>query len=133
MYIHLDSDKMDVPVKIIAGSGYPRPINKTEKNLILKGLAEIGSNGGTIKVLDAQGRKAVCSVEPEELRSQIDSLVIIGKCQCGDPDCHTVQFQHFQPGCSYKIVETKLEDDRTMRIFINGENGLLSGLEIIRE
>ena len=124
---------MAVPVKIVFGGGYPRPITQAEKDYIMKGLDSLGPNGSPIPVKDEDGKQAVCWVEKEDLVNQLDSLVIVGVCQCGDPDCHTVQFQHHKAGSSSKIVEMKLEDGRSMSVYINRERGLLSGLEIIRE
>jgi hypothetical protein len=124
---------MAILAKIIAGSGYPRPIAGFEKDYIIKGIESLGNNGSPIPVELEDGKAGIFWLDNDEFINQLDSLIIIGKCQCGDPECHTVQFQHYRAGYSIKLVEMILEDGRIMRIFINRELGLVSGLEIIRE
>ena len=109
---------------------YPRPIDQFEKEYLLRGLGMLDE---AKPIQGEDGLGAVTWVYKDELAMQIDSLIVIGRCQCGDPDCHTIQFQHHRGGFSEKIVEMALEDGRTLSIYVDRERGLLSGLEVIRE
>ena len=111
---------------------YPRPIEQFEKEYLLRGLVML-DEAKPIPIPGEDGTGAVAWIYKEELVMQIDSLVVIGRCQCGDPNCHTVQFQHHRGGHSEKIVELALDDGRTLSIYVDRERGLLSQLEVIKE
>lgn len=122
---------MAMPIKIFS-LDYPRPINRTEKEFLIRGLGVLDKSK-PIPVPGEDGRRAVNWVYMDDLVMQIDSLIVIGKCQCGDPNCHTIQFQHHRCGQSEKIVELSLEDGRILSIYIDRERGLITQLEIIKD
>lgn len=124
---------MAVPIKIIPSGGCPRSISTVEKEYLLFGISTIGENGNPIPLLGEDGSTVEHMIDRGNLESQVDSLIVIGICQCGDPDCHTVQFQHYSSGLSSEVFKTELEDGRTMSIFINQKSGLISGLQIVNE
>jgi hypothetical protein len=118
-------------IKIFSTCDYPRPITQEEKEFLIRALGMLSSDE-PIPVNDASG-KAVNWVQKDDLVFQIDTLVVIGRCQCGDPDCHTIQFQYHRSGFSEKILEMVLEDERILSIYIDKEKGYLTCLEIYKE
>ena len=124
---------MTFPIKIISTGGYPRSITSAEIEYLHFVISTIEDTSSPIPVFGEDDSTAIQWVERKDLESQVDSLVVIGICQCGDPDCHTVQFQHYSPGQSLEIIKTDLEDGRTISISINQKSGQISGLQIVKE
>jgi hypothetical protein len=44
------------------------------------------------------------------LVQEIESLRVISKCDCGDPECHTIRFQNYEPGYSREIITYHTEE-----------------------
>lgn len=70
-------------------------------------------------------------VDQRPYLGQIDSLQVVSQCKCGEPNCHTVQFQYFRPGKSAGLVCYHTEDKRQLIIHVDEDTNLLSELEII--
>ena len=113
-----------------------RKLTKQEKDWLMQGLKcletgeyrfggkwEIGETG-KIKPLDPPKDSAA-------YLQQIDDLRVVHKCKCGDADCHTIRFQHFEKGKCGVIVSNSIEDGRMLIIDVNKETNLLAGLELI--
>ncbi|CAN5632167.1 MAG: hypothetical protein ACR2N0_18320 [Rubrobacteraceae bacterium] len=62
--------------------------------------------------------------------TQLGELRVVGECECGEPNCHTIKFQHFGEGASVAFVDHHTEDGRMLTIF-EDEAGMLSELEVI--
>jgi hypothetical protein len=107
-------------------------INQIERGFVMMGLGILRKNSESVPLKGDNG-EVVNWVDVDELYQQVDSLVVIGKCQCGDPMCHTVQFQHYKVGQSSEIFSTVLDDSRTMSIFVNRMTGMLSGLQVVAQ
>lgn len=70
-------------------------------------------------------------VDPRPLLDQVDSLRVVGRCECGDPRCHTIRFQHYERGKSVAIVSHSTDDGRLLVIHVHEQTGLLAELEIV--
>ncbi|MFC1579489.1 hypothetical protein ACFL4N_01100 [Thermodesulfobacteriota bacterium] len=70
-------------------------------------------------------------IDPKPLIEQIDGLLVVSECRCGQPSCHTVQFQHTEQGKLETIVNHYTDDGRMLNIDINEETGFIAGLEVI--
>ena len=113
-----------------------RKLTKQEKDWLIQGLKwletgeynlggkwRIGATG-KIKPLDPPKDSA-------SYLQQINELRVVHKCKCGDIDCHTIKFQHFEKGKCGVIVSNSIDDGRMLIIDINKETDFLAGLEII--
>ncbi|MBU1024320.1 hypothetical protein KKB99_08580 [bacterium] len=124
---------MTFRVKIIPSGRCPRSVSSVEKEFLRFGIGSIGENANPIPVFGEDDSTVVNWIDRKNLESQVDSLMVIGICQCGDPDCHTVQFQHYSPGLSSPAIQTRLKDGRSLSIFVNHKSGLISGLQVVME
>jgi hypothetical protein len=88
-----------------------RELTKQEKNWLIRGLKAI-ENG-------------------ENYLKQINDLRVIEKCDCGEINCHTVQFQHFEKGKSVGLVNDSTDDGRMLIILVHENNEMITELEII--
>lgn len=104
----------------------PRPLTEQEKEWIKKCLSTLPKK----KVFISKDGIFLPPTNPKPYLEQIDSLIVIDKCSCGDPNCHSIKFQHFQEKGSYAIAITSLEDGRFAILYTN-EEGFLSELEVI--
>jgi hypothetical protein len=113
-----------------------RPLTKQEKDWLLRGLktletGEFFGGGNWIDVENKRRKKLDKPVNANFLLEQIDELQVTEKCNCGEPNCHTVKFQNFEIGKSVAVVCYHTEDKRMLIIHINENNGKLAELEII--
>jgi hypothetical protein len=113
-----------------------RPLTTQEKDWLIRGLHTLGTGEyfGGGNWIDLQTKEKLPldePVDPSFLLDQIDNLRVIGQCECGEANCHTVQFQHYQRGRSVAIVCYHTEDKRQLIIHINEDSGLLAELEVI--
>ncbi|HEY0048829.1 MAG TPA: hypothetical protein VGB68_06075 [Pyrinomonadaceae bacterium] len=113
-----------------------RPLTEQEKEWMIRGLKtlETGEYFGGGNWIDTKANEIKPLDEPvnsEYFLNQIDNLRVVGKCNCGAPDCHTIQFQHFDKGKSASLVCYHTEDNRMLIILINEDTGKLAELEII--
>ena len=73
------------------------------------------------------------SVEDADIPSpdQLDSLQVVGKCQCG---CASIDFRHLKPGEIADVVAEALGDTSVgeqVSVLVFALNGNLTGLEIV--
>lgn len=113
-----------------------RPITEQEKNWLIRGLKtlETGEYFGGGNWIDTETNEKKPFDEPVSsnfLLNQIDNLRVIDKCDCGETNCHTIKFQHFESGKSVAVVCYHTEDERMLIIHINEDIKMLSELEII--
>lgn len=113
-----------------------RFLTQQEKDWLLRGLQtlETGQYFGGGNWIDTQTNERVRlakPVDPAFLLSQIGDLQVVSQCDCGEANCHTVQFQHYQKGKSAAIVCYHTEDNRLLIIHLNRDRGLLAELEVI--
>ena len=78
-----------------------------------------------------QGLKTLKPNEYENYVKQIRGLRAVYKCDCGEPDCHTIHFQHFEKAKSVSLVMSSTDDGRMLFILEHEDNWKLSELEII--
>lgn len=115
---------------------YPRPLTEQEKDWLRQALALLPTGehmgGGCWHDPILGGALLPDSpIHPEPYLAQIDNLVVTSRCECGDPGCHTVHFQHYRKGKSVALVHTTTGDGRQLIVFIDGETRMLSELEVI--
>lgn len=115
---------------------FPRPLTTKEKAWLHRALSLLPAGEylvggqwedvetGEVKPLDPP-------IDPGPYLAQIDSLVVVSKCKCGNPGCHTVDFQHFRSGKSVALVHTHTEDGRELIVFEDEETNFLTQLEVI--
>ena len=103
-----------------------RGLSSLETGEYFGGNRWIDTKTGEIKAIDEP-------IDPKFWLDQIDNLRVVGKCGCGKPSCHTVQFQNFEKGKIETIVSYYTEDKRILNISIHEDSGLLAELEIIKE
>ena len=116
--------------------GMNREVTKQERNWLIKGLStlETGKYFGGGRWIDSEtGKQKPLDepIDPDYLLGQVDHLRVVSKCDCGEPDCHTVRFQNFESGKSVALVCDSTDDGRILIIHINEDSGLLAELEVI--
>lgn len=115
---------------------YPRPLTEEEKGWLRQALAllptgEYMGGGRWHDPILGGTMPPDPPIDPEPYLAQIDDLVVTSRCDCGDPGCHTVQFQHFREGRSVALVHTTTGDGRQLIVFVDADTGMLSELEVI--
>lgn len=113
-----------------------RELTEQEKKWLIQGLKslETGEYAGGGNWIDLKTNEILPldkPITPDFFLNQIEYLRVVGKCGCGEPNCHTVQFQHFEVGKSDNLVIYHTDDNRMLIIMINEETGMLSELEVI--
>jgi hypothetical protein len=71
------------------------------------------------------------AVDTRRYADQIDGLRVVHQCECGEPTCHTVHFQHFRRGRSIALVDTTTEDGRMLIVLVDEDTDMLAELEVI--
>lgn len=112
-----------------------RPITDQEHAWLIRGLKtfETGEYEGGGNATDAKTGETLPPpepIDPAPYLAQLDGLRVVGKCGCGQPNCHTIKFQHHGEGSSAAFVTHHTEDERLLIVFEN-DDGMLSELEII--
>ncbi len=97
-----------------------RPLTSEEKAWVERALREEP---------DLQGQDIT------KFLSQIDSLRVNEACDCGDPQCRSVRFQHYRPGFSYGLADAIMNkgtaQEFLVMLFADHETGLLTEIEVI--
>ena len=97
-----------------------RPINEREKEWIRSVLEQESRNSG---------------LHPEPYLSQIDDLIVVEECDCGDPGCFSVRFSGYEPGHSFGLADgtVQLENGKSVMVivFIHGDTRRISEIETI--
>jgi hypothetical protein len=70
-------------------------------------------------------------VDPAPYLAQVDELVVVDQCKCGQPGCRTVSFQHYRPGRAVALVHTETEDGRVLIVGVDEETDGLAELEVV--
>jgi len=117
-------------------SGLPRSLTEEEKRWLRQALALLSTGeylggGRWVDVETGETMPLGPPVDPEPFLKQLDSLLVVDECRCGDPNCHTVRFQHYRPGRSHALVHTETDDGRQLIVFADEETRLLTELEVI--
>lgn len=113
---------------------FPRPLTDQEKEWLRRALALLptGKHLGGGRWRDEAGRLKPLDppVDPAPYLAQIETLEVVDRCHCGDPDCHTVYFRGWKPGGGLALVHTSAEDGRELIVFVDEADRLVE-LEII--
>jgi hypothetical protein len=113
----------------------PRKITAKERAWLIRGLHSLstGEYVGCHAVDLDTGTHPLPGkpVDPRPYLAQLDTLVVIKKCGCGQKTCHTVTFRQSKSCPPSNLVFSKTDDGRLLIIDVNRETGELSGLEII--
>jgi hypothetical protein len=113
-----------------------RPLTNQERNWLIRGLKtlETGEYFGGDNWIDTETNKRKSldqPIDPLFHLQEVESLYVVGQCNCGERNCHTIQFQNYEKGKSAAIVCYHTEDKRMLIIHINESTGKLAELEII--
>jgi hypothetical protein len=113
-----------------------RSLTEQERRWLIRGLntLETGEYFGGGNWIDVETNETLPLDEPIDSQfflSQIEDLRVTGKCNCGEKNCHTILFQHFEMGKSTAIVCYHTEDKRQLIIHINEDSGMLAELEVV--
>ena len=113
-----------------------RSLTEQEREWLCLGLVtlakgEAWGGGNWIEIETGKVKPKDEPIDPQRWIDQIDGLRVVGQCQCGEPNCHTVQFQHFVPGRVVGIVAYHTDDGRHLNILVNEDTGLLAELEVV--
>ena len=114
-----------------------RDLTKQEKDWLIQGLqtlktGEYFGGGNWIEMETGKIKPLDEPIDPQFFLNQIIWLRVVSKCDCGEPNCHTVRFQ--KEGYSKSrvaIVTTYIEDGRMLIIHIDEESGIIIELEVI--
>jgi len=113
-----------------------RSLTEQERAWLVQGLKTLASGEyfGGERWVDLASRKVKPlddPIDPSYWLTQLDSLLVVGQCDCGERNCHTVQFEDFGTGPVIAMVSSGTDDDRMLNIFINEQTGRLVEMEII--
>ncbi len=113
-----------------------RPLTDQERAWLIRGLnslatGEYADGGRWIEKKTGEVKPLDPPQDPSSWLDQVDSLRVIGQCNCGEPNCHTVQFQDFEGSQVVAIVTYHTEDGRLLNVLINERTGRIAELEII--
>lgn len=113
----------------------PRKITTKQRAWLIRGLHSLstGEYVGCHAVDVATGTHSLPGkpVDPKPYLAQLDKLVVVAKCGCGQKTCHTVTFRQSKAHRHSNLVFTKTGDGRSLIIDVNCETGELAGLEIV--
>jgi hypothetical protein len=113
----------------------PRKITTRERAWLIRGLNSLrtGAYVGTHAINLDLGTNPPPGppVDPQPYLDQIDKLIVVKKCRCGQKNCYTVTFRQSHLGRSVGLVMHYTEDDRRLIICVNNKSRELSELEII--
>jgi hypothetical protein len=113
-----------------------RELTEQKKTWLRRGLESLSRGehwgGGTwIDTKTGKTKPRDEAIDPQFWLDQIEGLRVVSQCNCGEPNCHTVQFQNFKSGRVAGIVTYHTGDGRHLNILVNEDKGLLAELEII--
>jgi hypothetical protein len=110
-----------------------RKLTRQEKIWLLRGLRSLKAY--QFKDRKLKGKHSILgkffkNINVKNALKTLDSLRVISKCGCGDPKCHTVQFQHFKPFQSIGFID-RTGDHRYLLIGFDKKTKMLSEIEVI--
>jgi len=113
-----------------------RELTKQERDWLIIGLSSLktGEYFGGGQWIDTETGKTKPldePIDPNYWLDQVDILRVVSKCNCGESNCHTVQFQNFEPKKSIALVCDSTDDGRMLIIHIHEDTGLIAELELI--
>lgn len=120
----------------MAEEKFPRLLTKQEREWLCLAISLLPTGeylgGGRWKdVKTGETKPLDPPIDPEPYLAQIENLMVVARCGCGDPNCHTVDFQHYRPGRSVALAHTNTDDGRELIVFEDEETGHLTQLEVI--
>jgi hypothetical protein len=110
-----------------------RKLTRQERIWLLRGLRSL--KACQVKDKKLKGKHSILgkffkNIDVKKTLKTLNELKVIGKCGCGDPKCHTVQFQHFKPFQSIGFVD-RTGDHRYLLIGFDKKTKMLTELEVI--
>ena len=113
----------------------PRPLTVQERSWLIRGLESLrtGEYVGYHAVNLATGKKPSLGppINPQPYLDQLDDLVVIEKCNCGQKNCQTVKFRRVNPKKIETLVMHNTEDGRWLVITAHKDTHKLAELEVI--
>ena len=117
------------------GSIRPRKITPKERAWLIRGLNSLATGEyvgcHAVDLSTWQKPQPGPPIDPQPYLDQLDKLVVVEKCKCGQRKCHTVTFRQSKAGRSVGLVKHKAEDGRWLIICVNMKTRELSELELI--
>jgi hypothetical protein len=113
----------------------PRPITAQERAWLIRGLNSLATGEyvgtGVIDLDTGTPPPPGPPVDPQPYLDQLDNLVVVKKCNCGQKSCHTVDFRQSKKARHCGLVMTQTDDGRFLIISVNELTNELADLEII--
>jgi hypothetical protein len=113
-----------------------RPLIPQERKWLIEALStmERGEHfGGGVLVEQKTGavKPRDRAVDPSFFLNQVDSLLVTSKCECGDPNCLTVYFQHYRGFHTGVVAFHQSGDGHTIIVHTDDGTGEINELEVI--
>lgn len=116
--------------------GLPRPLTERERAWLVQALFLLPTGeymGGGRWVDEETGEVAPLDppVDPAPYLAQLDGLVVVERCGCGNHACETVTFRGYRPGHAVALVHTETDDGRVLIVYVDEETDELVELEVV--
>ena len=113
-----------------------RPLTLQERAWLVEGLQTLaaGEHFGGGQWTDAETNTVKPRdepVDPAPYLAQVDSLRVVGRCECGEINCHTIRFQDYGLGEHSALVMSRTDDGRLLIISISEATERIVELEVV--
>lgn len=113
-----------------------RPLTPQERNWLVTALSTLptGRYAGGGCWVDCETNQVKPLAEPIDSSpylAQLDGLLVVGRCGCGQSNCHTVYFADFEPGTVVTPVIAITRTGELLTVGVDRVTGQLTELEVL--